>query len=231
MTFNNKFTNSNKQADFTSKGAYSNLNTNLGTKTKPLGGGGSKYNLSDLEEAKNATKGLGIKPTVNVTSESNYRKAFKPDLGGQSSSKEENYIVEKPKQQSNIGGYNKLNFTQKYNNGPSSNSLNNNTNNTGSYSSQSNRLGGGLGGGLGGTKKLSGIGNSNGVYQNLSSNQTNLYSNSKQNNNSNTYNNNNKEIQQQYNINNNYQKNNMIQKTNNKDVIDVDSQVAQSTLR
>lgn len=93
----------------------------------------SKYSLSELEEAKNMTKGLG-KPSGNGSGNTgNYRKAFKPfennnsnTLGSKVSNKpgfvrsqpqiEENFIVDK-KQSSGIGSYNKLNFAQKYNTG------------------------------------------------------------------------------------------------------------------
>lgn len=114
-------------------GSYSNT---LKTNVKPSN---SKYSLSELEEAKNMTKGLGGKPSnmgSGLGSTGNYRKAFKPFDNNSNSNtnnfsskvttkpgfvksqpqSEENYIVERPKQSSGVGSYNKLNFAQKYNN-------------------------------------------------------------------------------------------------------------------
>lgn len=154
-------------------GSYSNTyKGGMNTGGYGMGGYGSsmnrnsKYSQNELDEAKNSTKGLGIKPLgysgVQTTgSDSNYRKAFKPDFGnnnkigtgglsntlntkkpqfGNNYGNEENFIVEKPKISSGIGGHNKLNFASKYNTG-SNTGIYTNMNQQQPYSSQSNRTG------------------------------------------------------------------------------------------
>lgn len=115
-----------------------------------------KYSQLEIEEAKNATKGLGnISKGITSDNTGNYRKSFIPNLDGNRtnnviskntnfSHKEENFVVDKSKgglsnTKPNLGVTSKLNFTQKYNSGlgMTNNTINNNQNTgkTGSYTS------------------------------------------------------------------------------------------------
>lgn len=132
---------------------YSN-NIKMNQKQKNSINSGGKYSQNELEEAKNATKGLGLKPSTNQGGKNNdglgnYRKQFKPQFENsknsnsqsnvgafnnivpnnkiQNEDKNENFVVDKVEKHKQIGGtgnYGKLNFTQKYNTGNNSNNSN-----------------------------------------------------------------------------------------------------------